>query len=135
MVLKSFFDISTSFRFSKDQCECTLHSEASPCFSTVAWIQPDNFGCQQEFLLSKMKVVENMLRYLHNSLEKIFESMLLFAFFWVYFYIKMRLKYEQIILLFSSKAFYLSILMENSKTLFLYVIWCPFSFFWIAFIK
>ena len=31
MVLKSFFDISTSFRFSKDQCECTLHSEAPPC--------------------------------------------------------------------------------------------------------
>ena len=30
MVLKLFFDISTSFRFSKDQCECTLHSEAPP---------------------------------------------------------------------------------------------------------
>ena len=31
MVLKLFFDISTSF--SKDQCECTLHSEAPPCLS------------------------------------------------------------------------------------------------------
>ena len=30
MVFKLFFDISTSFRFSKDQCECTLHSEALP---------------------------------------------------------------------------------------------------------
>ena len=34
MVLKLFFDISTSFRFSKDQCECTLHSEAPP------WLYP-----------------------------------------------------------------------------------------------
>ena len=33
MVLKLFFDISTSFRFTKDQCECTLHSEAPPCLS------------------------------------------------------------------------------------------------------
>ena len=31
VVLKLFFDISTSFKFSKDQCECTLHSEAPPC--------------------------------------------------------------------------------------------------------
>ena len=33
MVLKLFFDISTSFRFSKDQCECTLHSEAPPWYN------------------------------------------------------------------------------------------------------
>ena len=30
MVLKLFFDISTSFRFSKISVECTLHSEAPP---------------------------------------------------------------------------------------------------------
>ena len=35
MVLKLFFDISTSFRFSKDQCECTLHSEAPPCITLL----------------------------------------------------------------------------------------------------
>ena len=37
MVLKLFFDISTSFRFSKDQCECTLHSEAPP-WSNQLWL-------------------------------------------------------------------------------------------------
>ena len=30
MVLKLFFDISISFRFSKISVECTLHSEAPP---------------------------------------------------------------------------------------------------------
>ena len=42
MVLKLFFDISTSFRFSKDQCECTLHSEAPLAYtwniSKVYWV-------------------------------------------------------------------------------------------------
>ena len=33
MVLKLFFDISISFRFSKISVECTLHSEAPPCSS------------------------------------------------------------------------------------------------------
>ena len=57
MVLKLFFDISTSFRFSKDQCECTLHSEAPPWLNTWGLIQsivekrsvtPPNFILEQQ---------------------------------------------------------------------------------------
>jgi hypothetical protein len=31
MMLKWFFDISTGFRFSKNQCECSVHSCSCPC--------------------------------------------------------------------------------------------------------
>ena len=30
MILKRFFDISTGFRFSKNQCECSVHSCSCP---------------------------------------------------------------------------------------------------------
>ena len=36
MLLKLFFDISTSFRFSKISVECTLHSEAPPWLEQFA---------------------------------------------------------------------------------------------------
>jgi hypothetical protein len=31
MILKRFYDISTGFRFSKNQCECSVHSCSCPC--------------------------------------------------------------------------------------------------------
>ena len=31
MILKRFYDISTDFRFSKNQCECSVHSCSCPC--------------------------------------------------------------------------------------------------------
>ena len=53
MVLKLFFDISTSFWFSENQCECTLHSEA--LLGLSKWIKVDKWdyfqnGSQDFFL-------------------------------------------------------------------------------------
>ena len=43
MVLKLFFDISTSFRFSENQCECPVHSWSLSLNRTTILSSPSNY--------------------------------------------------------------------------------------------
>jgi hypothetical protein len=49
MILKRFYDISTGFRFSKNQYECSVHSCSCPWASLLAmvpWEMKTMFSCE-----------------------------------------------------------------------------------------
>ena len=70
-MLQLFFDISTSFRFSKDQCECTLHSEAPPWLDLLDLAQ----FCRP---ISELMILQGHIIHHHPFVQQIRSIFLLF---------------------------------------------------------